>query len=125
MLYTILVSAILAHSKKPKAQPGNKDKDCTKEEEATLQQLVANETAITLNGTELVKRLQDKICSTKCGRTVLEGEDYFKLPGNSTKLPGNSTSEEAEEALHSINDIECNHAFISQASLAILFVLLA
>ena len=118
MLYTILVSAILAHSKKPKATPGNKDKDCTKEQEAALQQLVANETAITLNGTELVKRLQDKICSTKCGRTVLEGEDYFKLPGN-------NTSEEAEEALHSINDIECNHAFISQASLAILFVLLA
>ncbi len=117
MLFTLLISTIAAASiKKPKIRKGSK-KECSSVEEMSWIEFVEKETQNIKNQTETVEKVKLQLCNNKCGQSLLESEFSFRARTNITSLP-------KQVAISAINDIECNYAFISQASLAVLFVLL-
>jgi hypothetical protein len=119
MLYTLLISTIAAASiKKPKLKKGSSSKkECSSVEEMTWLDFVDKETQNIKNQTETVEKVMLQLCNNKCGQSLLDSEDSFQARTNITSLPKLS-------AIRAINNIECNYAFMSQASLTVLFVLL-
>ena len=79
------------------------------------EQFVFNEAENVKNQTETVAKVKTFLCSSNCGRSLLEYESYF--------VP-NQVSRENLLVIREINEIQCNLALMSQNSLAILFVLL-
>jgi hypothetical protein len=103
-------------SRKTKSSGSSEQQDsCTSSELIATEQFVYNEAENVKNQTETVAKVKTFLCSSNCGRSLLEYESYF--------VP-NQVSRENLLVIREINEIQCNLALMSQNSLAILFVLL-